>query len=132
MHRIFSFLFPDIAKSIGVLLAKAVVIACFQLISILPANATEPPVCTGKNLLAEMERSDPQALAALRKQAAETPNGKGIFWKIERAGTEPSYLLGTSMDAPDFARAKLAVLAAPAAAVIYSASRMCRTLRHRP
>ncbi len=95
MHRIFSFLFPDIAKSIGVLLAKAVVIACFQLISILPANATEPPVCTGKNLLAEMERSDPQALAALRKQAAETPNGKGIFWKIERAGTEPSYLLGT-------------------------------------
>ena len=59
MHRIFSFLFPDIAKSIGVLLAKAVVIACFQLISILPANATEPPVCTGKNLLAEMERSDP-------------------------------------------------------------------------
>jgi uncharacterized protein YbaP (TraB family) len=31
----------------------------------------------------------------LRKQVAETPNGNGIFWKIERAGTEPSYLLGT-------------------------------------
>lgn len=31
----------------------------------------------------------------MRKQVAETPNGTGIFWKIERAGTEPSYLLGT-------------------------------------
>lgn len=72
-----------------------VAILLFQLALILPANATEPPACTGKNLLAEMERSDPQALVTLRKQAAETPNGKGIFWKIERAGTEPSYLLGT-------------------------------------
>lgn len=61
----------------------------------LPAHASEPPVCTGKNLLAELERSDPRALADLRKQAAQTPNGKGIFWKIERAGTEPSHLLGT-------------------------------------
>ncbi|MEK1929113.1 MAG: TraB/GumN family protein [Pararhizobium sp.] len=31
----------------------------------------------------------------MRKQVAETPNGTGIFWKIERAGTEPSYLLGS-------------------------------------
>ncbi|WP_428426494.1 TraB/GumN family protein [Pararhizobium sp.] len=61
----------------------------------LPAHASEPPVCTGKNLLSELERSDPQALADLRKQASETPNGKGIFWKIERAGAEPSHLLGT-------------------------------------
>lgn len=61
----------------------------------LPAHASEPPVCTGKNLLAELERSDPQALGDLRKQASETQNGKGIFWKIERAGTEPSHLLGT-------------------------------------
>lgn len=76
-------------------LARAVAVLGFQLALIPPANATEPPVCAGKNLLAEMEHSDPQALAALRKQAAETPNGKGIFWRIERAGTEPSYLLGT-------------------------------------
>lgn len=61
----------------------------------LPVQASEPPTCTGKNLLTELERSDPQTLALLQKQAAEIPNGKGILWKIERAGIEPSHLLGT-------------------------------------
>ncbi|MBP1858413.1 TraB/GumN family protein [Rhizobium herbae] len=77
------------------LLANVACILLIPLAFVLPAHADEPPVCAGKNLLAEMERSDPQALADLRKQAAETPNGKGIFWKIERTGVEPSYLLGT-------------------------------------
>ncbi|MCV9966057.1 TraB/GumN family protein [Pararhizobium sp. BT-229] len=96
MHRISFFHVILSSETVRTTLARFLgAILLFQLAFILPANAEEPPVCTGKNLLAEMERSDPQALAVLRKQAAETPNGQGIFWKIERAGTEPSYLLGT-------------------------------------
>ncbi len=76
-------------------LARTASILFISLALALPAWAEEPPVCTGKNLLAELERTDPQALVELRKQADEVPNGKGIFWKVERAGSEPSYLLGT-------------------------------------
>ena len=51
--------------------------------------------CGGRDLIAEMRASDPTRLADLEKQAAAVPNGKGIFWKIEKPGIAPSYLLGT-------------------------------------
>ncbi len=64
------------------------------LLSISPARAGDVS-CGGKNLIAEMQTSDPARFAALEKEAAAVPNGKGIFWKIEKAGLAPSYLLGT-------------------------------------
>jgi len=53
------------------------------------------PVCTGKNMIAEMAATDPAGLERLRADAARTPNGSGLLWKIEREGAEPSFLFGT-------------------------------------
>lgn len=60
-----------------------------------PAQAQEPPVCGGSNLLTKYEKDDPAGFAKLRAEADAVPNGKGIFWKIEKDGQPPSWLLGT-------------------------------------
>ncbi len=64
------------------------------LASLSPAHA-EDAACGGKNLIAEMQTANPAQFAALEKEAAAVPNGKGTFWKIDKAGVAPSYLLGT-------------------------------------
>src|SRR5262245_12964582 len=51
--------------------------------------------CVGKDILVEMQASDPAAYAKLRGEADATENGKGRLWKVEKAGVEPSYLFGT-------------------------------------
>lgn len=53
------------------------------------------PVCTGKNMIEEMAASDPAALDRIRAEAAKTPNGAGLLWKIEKEGAKPSFLFGT-------------------------------------
>jgi uncharacterized protein YbaP (TraB family) len=55
----------------------------------------EMPACTGKDMLAELARQDPAALAKINGDAAATPNGQGLLWKIETPGAAPSYLFGT-------------------------------------
>lgn len=54
----------------------------------------ELPACTGSDMIAEMEKTDPAGLAAIRADAAKTLNGKGLLWKIEKRG-RTSYLFGT-------------------------------------
>ena len=44
------------------------------------------PACTGKDMLAELQQTDPAALAKLEAEADATANGKGLLWKIEKAG----------------------------------------------
>ena len=77
--------------------ATAHVIAAAVFLSILlslsPANAAAE--CGGENLLPRIEADNPAAYAKLIEEAEATPNGEGIFWRIEKAGTQPSYLLGT-------------------------------------
>lgn len=53
------------------------------------------PACTGVDMIAALQQSDPQKLAQIRAEAAKTPNGEGRLWKIEKSGVEPSYLFGT-------------------------------------
>lgn len=61
-----------------------------------PAQAQESAVaCKGTDLLAQMEATDPKALAGIEAEAAKTANGKGLLWKIEKDGVAPSYLFGT-------------------------------------
>src|SRR5690606_17387320 len=55
----------------------------------------EIPACTGINLLEGLEQDDPALLASIRSEAARTPNGSGLLWKIEKEGIAPSYLFGT-------------------------------------
>jgi uncharacterized protein YbaP (TraB family) len=75
-----------------VLLAAALLAVVF---SVSPAAAADDGACTGKNLMTELQNNDPARYAQAVKEADATPNGKGIFWKIERPGLKPSWLLGS-------------------------------------
>lgn len=55
----------------------------------------ETPVCTGKDMMAELTAQDPAAAAKIAAEAAATLNGKGLLWKIETKDVAPSYLFGT-------------------------------------
>ena len=48
--------------------------------------------CIGNNLISELPS---QALEDARSEAAKTPNGQGLFWKISKDGKQPSWLYGT-------------------------------------
>lgn len=86
----------DIALGLIAALHLALLVATLVvLFSVSPAHAAESPACTGENLLPALQQNDPAALEKIIAKAAKTPNGKGIFWKIEKAGVSPSYLLGT-------------------------------------
>jgi uncharacterized protein YbaP (TraB family) len=54
--------------------------------------------CAGTDLLAGMETTDPAAHAALFQRAHAVQNAQGKFWRVSRAGTPDSYLLGTFHD----------------------------------
>ncbi len=73
------------------LLAAALLAVIF---SVTPADAAEDN-CNGKDLLSELRQNEPARYAEAVKEADATPNGKGIFWKIEKPGLNASWLLGT-------------------------------------
>lgn len=77
---------------IHLLLAASLIAA---IVSVSDAAAATDTVCGGTNLIDGFEKTDPAKLARLKAEADATPNGKGIFWKIEKDGTAPSWLLGT-------------------------------------
>jgi uncharacterized protein YbaP (TraB family) len=55
----------------------------------------ETSACKGTDMLAALQKSDPALVEKIEAEAAETPNGKGLLWKIEKAGAKPSFLFGT-------------------------------------
>ncbi|APO76623.1 TraB family protein [Rhizobium etli 8C-3] len=65
-----------------------------MLLAVSSAQAADD-TCTGKNLMSELQQNDPARYAEVVKEADATPNGKGIFWKIEKPGLKPSWLLGS-------------------------------------
>lgn len=52
-------------------------------------------VCRGQDLLAQLARDDPVALARVEAAAAKVANGEAILWKVSRAGGRASHLFGT-------------------------------------
>lgn len=52
------------------------------------AQAQTPVKCQGTDLIALYAKEDPEKLAKLRTDAEKIINGKSIFWKIEKDGTE--------------------------------------------
>lgn len=54
-----------------------------------------PMICSGKNLLESLKRDDPKAFAKIEKAASNVANGGSKFWKVEKEGLAPSWLLGT-------------------------------------
>ncbi|MHA6642418.1 TraB/GumN family protein [Mesorhizobium sp. A623] len=55
----------------------------------------DTPVCTGIDLTADLQKTDPAAYKKVESEAAATPNGKGLLWKLEKPGEKPSFLFGT-------------------------------------
>ena len=89
----------DIALAVVAAMPLALVVllvASLAMLSLLqPAHAAENDSCGGRNLLGEMQASNPAGYGDVMREGAAVPNGKGIFWRIEKRGIEPSYLLGT-------------------------------------
>ncbi len=57
-----------------------------------------PKACTGRNLLSQLQTSDPDVFTEVRKTADATVNGRNILWRIEdteNPDRAPSYLFGT-------------------------------------
>lgn len=76
---------------------KRLAAACLALfISIAPVHAETPPACTGIDLLEQLKTERPADYEAVMAEARAVPNGQSNFWKIEREGLEPSFLLGTA------------------------------------
>ncbi len=61
------------------------------------AAPAEQPACTthGVDLLKDLPRTDPAAWEHIHAAAEAIPNGHTVFWKIEKDGVAPSWLLGT-------------------------------------
>lgn len=57
--------------------------------------AAQTPFCPASNLVESWKTDHPAAYAKIRSQADATVNGQNIFWKVEKEGVLPSYLLGT-------------------------------------
>ncbi|MHB2267593.1 TraB/GumN family protein [Aliihoeflea sp. PC F10.4] len=55
----------------------------------------ETVACTGEDLLAAMERDDPDAYRALMEEAQANLNGEAILWRVEAPDGAVSHLYGT-------------------------------------
>ncbi|NLR99133.1 polysaccharide biosynthesis protein GumN [Rhizobium sp. P38BS-XIX] len=77
-------------------LMLAIVLAT-TILSLRPAHAddTVSDSCGGKDLMAELQKSDPAKYASIIADGDKVENGRGIFWKIEKPSLKPSWLLGT-------------------------------------
>jgi uncharacterized protein YbaP (TraB family) len=80
------------AASLPLILAATLIMT---LASLTPARADDNAACRGRNLLAELQKSDPAKYAAVMAEGDKIANGRSIFWKIEKPGIKPSWLLGT-------------------------------------
>ncbi|MDP3899215.1 MAG: TraB/GumN family protein [Mesorhizobium sp.] len=78
-------------------LANILLLLAFLATLLFVGNAAHgaPAACTGTDMLAALEKSDPAKLASIRAEADGTPNGEGLLWRIDKAGTAPSFLFGT-------------------------------------
>ncbi len=56
-----------------------------------------PAACAvhGINLIDGLEAKDPASWQEIQREADAVPNRKGLLWKIDKDGVEPSYLFGT-------------------------------------
>lgn len=81
---------------LGLVHLAALVVFTLTVLSMTTADAAQDDAsCRGNDIVAEMQKTDPQAYKALEAEAAQTKNGKGAFWKIEKPGKPASWLLGT-------------------------------------
>lgn len=86
----------DALLLLAILLPLALLLTLFLTFSTLSsARADDGASCRGTDLLQELKQNDPPAYQAIVDKGDAVPNGKGLLWKIEKPGLEPSWLLGT-------------------------------------
>lgn len=91
VHRGFSDLALRLLAAVNVLFALG-----FLATLLLVAQArAEVATCAGRDLLAQIETGEPATYTRLQSEAAAVPNGRGLLWKVEKPGVEPSWLFGT-------------------------------------
>ncbi|MFK0689145.1 TraB/GumN family protein [Mesorhizobium sp. IMUNJ 23033] len=69
----------------------------FLIVALLAAGRAhaQTPVCSGADMLSALQKDNPDTYRKIETEAAATPNGKGLLWKLEKAGEKPSWLFGT-------------------------------------
>jgi len=60
-----------------------------------PARAAEDIACGARDLVAELQASNPADYAKLKAEGEKVRNSDARFWKLEMAGQKPNWLLGT-------------------------------------
>ena len=66
--------------------------------SALPAGASlsaDDATCAATSLLYDIDRNDRKHLEKILTEASRVENGGSVFWRIDKPGVAPSYLLGT-------------------------------------
>ena len=56
---------------------------------------TAPEQCGGKDMLVELQTTEPELHHRIMDEAAKLENTEAILWKVEKSGVAPSYLFGT-------------------------------------
>ncbi|TGQ03733.1 polysaccharide biosynthesis protein GumN, partial [Mesorhizobium sp. M00.F.Ca.ET.217.01.1.1] len=56
----------------------------FLIIALLAAGKAraETPACAGADMLSALQKDDPATYRKIETEAAATPNGKGLLWKL--------------------------------------------------
>ncbi|MBN9232713.1 MULTISPECIES: TraB/GumN family protein [Phyllobacteriaceae] len=69
----------------------------FLIVALLAAGRAHAEMvsCSGADMVAALQKSDPATYAKIEKEAAAVPNGKGRLWRLEKPGEKPSWLFGT-------------------------------------
>lgn len=75
-------------------------------------SAGEKFVCAGTDIIAQLEKNEPEVLSRLQEKAAQAQFGSSRLWKISKAGIPDSWVFGTMhlsakkvVSLPDAARA---------------------------
>jgi uncharacterized protein YbaP (TraB family) len=76
------------------------IVVLFLVVALFGPRTADASECSGRSLLEEIQRERPEVWEPALAVFEVVPNGTGLFWKIEKQGIAPSWLLGT-MHMPD-------------------------------
>ena len=87
----------------GLVLIHVLALASLVFLLMAAGARAEDVACGARDLVGELKKSDPAAYARLEAEGAKIANSGYRFWKIEKDGQKPDWLLGTNYG---FLRAK--------------------------
>ena len=87
------------------LIALVLFFASFSTVAQIPAQAQSDANCSGKNLAAHFQQTDPAKFEKITAEANKVLNGNALLWKIEKQGYPTSWMMGTMhLSHPDVSR----------------------------